>query len=78
MDWRVALREMLIKAGSNGVKQSALTFRLRSLATADDMMVQLEEWRKQNMVQRFRVYPRLGRPSTVWRATVLILEDDSA
>lgn len=74
-DWRVRMRNLLLDAGTDGVKQTVILRDLRSLEiNADLMLEQLEFWRAEGKVQRFTTASgqRGGRPMTIWRATTLL------
>lgn len=65
VDWQVAVLEMLLEAGSNGLTQSVLTNRVYGLGvTASQLRLYLETYRAELGVQRFSI----GK-TTIWRAT---------
>ena len=80
-DWREKLRELLVRAGTVGMKQRDIVkwFDQRNYveARAEDIENQLEAWLALDMVQSFRVRTgrRAGRPARIWRATTLIYKD---
>lgn len=79
IDWRDHLDDMLINAGTTGLKQREIVARMQNLATAGDIAQHLTALLAEDKVQRFVVPSRLGtggRPATWWRATHLILESD--
>lgn len=73
MDWEEELARMLIDAGTDGIKQSVVTKRFDKWIEADDVVELLEFWSGEQKVQKFILGGR-GRPTTIWRATTLILE----
>ncbi len=76
MDWREELAEILILAGTTGLKQYAIIKRFDNWVGADDLVMELEGLQAMNKVQKFVVRAKRGRPATVWRATNLILKPD--
>ena len=80
-DWREKLRELLVSAGTVGMKQRDIVVwfdkRYYLEARAAEIEEQLEAWLAQDMVQKFRLSTSLrgGRPATLWRATTLIYKD---
>lgn len=69
-----ALIQMLIEAGTTGIKQSILTNKLQRFGTADEIKQQLEHLKDQNKVQKFIVKSKVSRPITWWRATEEIIK----
>jgi hypothetical protein len=65
-----ALRDKLIAAGANGVKQSELTKALQRHMNAEHVLTGLNIMHDLQMVQRFdNIKLGRGRPTTLWRAT---------
>lgn len=77
-DWRSLLVDLLVGAGTTGIKQRDIIHKLQAYADADTLIDELQSLRKQRKVQKFGLPsgPRGGRPATVWRATKLILEEE--
>ena len=81
-DWREALRDLLIDAGTVGLTQRAIVKwfdqRYYTEARAEELENQLRGWENLEMVQSFQVYTtkRARKPATVWRATTKIYQDD--
>lgn len=77
IDWRERLKEILIEAGTVGVKQKTLTYSLRSWTRASEIKAQLEVLLEHDHVQKFELDSEEltgGRPVTIWRATTKIME----
>lgn len=72
------LRQMLIDAGTDGVTQNDIIRSLRPHLHSPIIKAQLEWWREHNAVQRFLDYKGVSRPTTIWRATTVIIESDMA
>ena len=77
MDYQDAIRDMLIRSGTQGIKQQAFTIRLTRWATGEEIHEYLEALRAEGKVQKFvdRWKGRQGAPPTYWRATTKILEN---
>lgn len=75
-DWEGKLKNLLIGAGVNGMKQSELVKSLQNDIYSEDIERKLEFWFEQDKVQKFHVPPnsRQGRPAVVWRATSKLLK----
>lgn len=73
-----ALRELLIKAGTQGLKQYQITSQLQRYGSAKVLRDMLEDWELKQWVQRFEMPRKNWRPTTVWRATTLILNSGDA
>jgi hypothetical protein len=74
-DWREELQRYLIAAGTNGKKQTDIVIRLQNWVTRDEVVAELEALLAEKKVQKFK--PQTvgrGKAPTIWRATVLILE----
>jgi predicted transcriptional regulator len=74
-DYRDVLYDILINAGVHGIAQGKITARMQRVARAPLIHEELNRLRKKGKVQRFTVPNRTTKPTTVWRATVLLLED---
>ena len=72
------LRQMLIDAGTDGVTQNAIIRQLRPQLHSPIITAQLEWWRDHGAVQNFLDYKGVSRPTTIWRATTNILDNDMA
>ena len=70
------LRQLLINAGTNGVTQNDIIRYLRPHLHSPIIKTQLEWWREHNAVQRFLDYKGVSRPTTIWRATTIIMEEN--
>lgn len=73
------VRDLLIKAGTQGLRQADITRALRNTTQASTLLVVLNTLHELDMVQRFenvRLSTR-GRPTTIWRATKLIMARDA-
>lgn len=65
-----AVRDKLIAAGLDGIKQSDITKSLQSRSNASEIKTILDVMHELKMVQRFQgVQLGQGRPVTIWRAT---------
>lgn len=65
-----AIRDKLLAAGVNGVKQGELTKHVQRFMNANEMKAALDVMHDLSMVQRFEgVQLGKGRPVTLWRAT---------
>lgn len=73
MDWQDEIRDMLIEAGTDGLKQNIIIKRFDHWIQAEEIIAELEALEAHLKVQRFRVGKR-GRPATIWRATTEILK----
>jgi hypothetical protein len=69
-----AIRDKLLVAGINGIKQSELTKALQRYMNAEHVRTALDIMHDLNMVQRFDgIQIGKGRPTTMWRATQSLL-----
>lgn len=69
-----AVRDKLLAAGVNGIKQSELTKALQRYMNAEHVVTALDIMHDLNMVQRFDgIKLGKGRPTTMWRATQSLL-----
>lgn len=65
-----ALRDKLLAAGHNGIKQGELTKQLQRHMNAEELKAALDIMHDLQMVQRFdAIKVGRGRPVTLWRAT---------
>lgn len=74
--WRLTLRELLIDAGTTGMRITPILHRFVHSASSAEINEQLEEWLEEGKVQKFTVPSgkKGGRPSQVWRATTEMLK----
>ena len=68
-DARDLLISILLNAGVAGIRQRDLTHGMRNVAVVSEFMPWLEQWRRENRVQRFFLNTAANRPTTIWRAT---------
>lgn len=68
------VRELLLDAGVNGLKQTLITGPLHHDLPASELLLILERWRLVGAVQKFRIDDVPFRPITIWRATHLLAE----
>lgn len=69
-----AIRDKLLAAGINGIKQSDLTKALQRYMDAEHVTTALDIMHELNMVQRFDgIKVGKGRPTRLWRATQSLL-----
>lgn len=75
MSFREVLAEELVRAGSNGLKQSEITHKMQRFADSEMLTETLDVWWHEGKVQRFTIPPKRkgGRPTRVWRATSIML-----
>ena len=62
------IHAFLLPAGTAGRKQSEIFSRLRQVPR-EDVLAELDTLWRQEMVQRFTVPQKIGKPYVVWRAT---------
>jgi len=74
-DYRDVLTDILLNAGLHGIAQSKITSKLQRLVGAASVKQELERLRKLQKVQSFTIPNKGTRPTKVWRATTLLLED---
>jgi hypothetical protein len=74
--WVSKMKQMLLEAGVEGLKQSRITHALVHQATAEQFIEVLDFWKEIGAVQKFRLDSKAHRPITVWRATTKLLEID--
>ena len=72
--WYAKLRQLLIEAGVDGMKQSKITHHFVHQASAEELVEILNFWQEMGAVQKFRIDGKAHRPITVWRATTKLLE----
>ena len=69
MDWRMAVKQMLIQGGMNGIKQSHFTAELKRHVTAEELLEELEALRTRGVVDKYVLRRnKRGAPTTIWRA----------
>lgn len=73
-EWKKLLRQLLLEAGVDGIKQSKITHSLLHRATSEEITQVLTIWQEVGAVQKFRISGKAHRPYTVWRATTKLLE----
>lgn len=76
VEYRERIRNLLLDAGTSGVKQRDITHKLCHQLDAKEIMEILEKWRSVGAVQKFRLDELAHRPITMWRATKLLAETD--
>lgn len=78
VDWRAKLTRILVQAGLEGIKQSALSVKMKPIMI-DELRPYLYLLLERNHVQKFvlPVAGRVGIPATLWRATELIMTEDA-
>ena len=69
------VRSILISAGQTGINQTEITRALRPTYKSEQIKSVLAVAHELDLVQRFSVETN-GRPSTLWRATVYMTNDD--
>ena len=74
--WYITLRQMLIEAGPDGLKQSHITHYFCHKAGAEELKEVLDFWKEIGAAQKFRIDGKAHRPITIWRATQKLLEVD--
>jgi predicted ArsR family transcriptional regulator len=70
LDWRDKLREMLLKAETEGLAQAKIIKALDDWVDTEEIQGYLEGLLAEGRVQRFTIQGRYGRPKTIWRATI--------
>lgn len=75
--WQEDLLEFLVGGGTVGRNQSDLLRRFQNRATADMILNELEFRHVEKKIQKFSIPPagKIGRPTTVWRATTSLVEE---
>lgn len=70
-----ALRDKLLAAGMNGIKQGELTAKMQRYMNAEHMKTALQVLQELGYVQQFAgIMLGKGRPTTLWRATRALAE----
>lgn len=76
--YKERIREILLDAGVNGLKQKQITIALLHRMNAAEIVAQLEKWRKVGAVQKFYMDELPYHPLTMWRATTRLAETDES
>jgi hypothetical protein len=79
-EWQEDLIEVLVNAGTTGLKQSEIVSYFARKASSESLVRELEILHAQQRVQKFMVKKPsgAGRPAVVWRATIHILKEPKA
>lgn len=73
-----AIRDKLLVAGINGIKQSELTKAVQRYINAEHVITALDIMHELQMVQKFQgIQLGKGRPTTMWRATQSLLSTNA-
>lgn len=72
--YKERIRELLLAAGTSGLKQKDITHHMVHKMTGAEITQQLEHWRSVGAVQKFRLDELPHRPITMWRATERLAE----
>lgn len=77
VDWQYRMHQFLIGGGVNGRPQTEIVKHLINHVKAAEINAELAALLSMDKVQKFEL-PCMGkgRPTTVWRATVKLLESD--
>lgn len=70
------VNEYLIKHGTAGVSQAAIVKQFRRIANAAELVIHLNQLRDERKADKYTAKVNAGPPTTWWRATTRILEDD--
>jgi hypothetical protein len=71
-EWHQELEQLLIRAGTTGLKQKEIIIKMQGYTTAEPIEEYLMALASEGKVQRFTVQTR-GRPTKIWRATSAML-----
>src|SRR6266403_4565278 len=70
------VRRTLLGAGVQGIGQYNLNQAVRTrYFNVDDLLLILNEWERRQWVQSFKINKLAKRPTTIWRATVLLRDE---
>lgn len=70
------LKEYLVEQGSTGCSHEQIRKHFKNVATTNELQILLDLMWHDRKVDKYIINQGRGRPSTWWRATTRMLEDD--